>query len=404
MRGRYLAAYAGLPRAVYVLFAARLVNSMGYFITPLLTLILTQKLGMGKAEAGAAAAFLILTQAPCVLLGGRLADTVGRKRTLLLGSLAAAACYLPCGFGLAGWGMVGCLILAADCAAVAAPAADALVADLTDPAERQAAYSLLYLGINIGMAVSPLAGGLLFRDHLPLLFVLDAATTLAAATIVARGVPETALRRDGRKREASRTSLAAALRQAPVLAGFLALLFLYDFCYSQWNFLLPAQLGERFALDGARRYSLLTSVNAVTVLAMTPLLTRLTRRVPPLGTMALAGLLFAAAYVGFGAGGPYAVYVPLAVVFTLGEICSAIQIGAFLSNRAPGDCLGRVGAFSTLLRGGASALGPLLVGRLLTVRSDSSAWLAAAGITLCAAAGFAVLARWDRRASSAGER
>jgi MFS family permease len=277
LKKHYFGAYAGLPRAVYFLFAARLVNSMGYFVGPLLTLILTQKLGMGKAEAGTTLALLTLTQAPCVLLGGRLADTFGRKRTLILGSAAGALLYLVCGLALSGRAMVYCIILAADFVALAIPASEALLADLTRPEQRQAAYSLLYLGINIGAAVSPLVGGLLFQNHLSLLFVLDAATTFAAVLIIALNVEEARPCAAQTEQPREKLSLFAALSRAPMIAAFVFLLFLYDFCYSQWGFMLPAQFGDRFSGDGARMFSVLASINAVTVIVTTPLITRLTQ-------------------------------------------------------------------------------------------------------------------------------
>lgn len=398
MKKHYFGAYAGLPREVYFLFAARLVNSMGYFVSPLLTLILTQKIGMSKAEAGTTVALLILTQAPCVLLGGKLADVIGRKKTLLLGSLAGAAFYLLCGLGLTGRTLIGGIILAADCTAVSIPASEALLADLTKPEERQSAYSLLYLGVNVGMAASPLIGGLLFNSHLSLLFVLDAVTTFAAVSIVAVNVPETFSDRKKTETEAPHISLYTALRRAPVIVGFVFLLFLYDFSYSQVNFMLPAQFGDLFAGDGARLYSILSSANAVTVIVMTPLITFLTRRLRPLRAVALAGIFYIAAYIGFCAGGKFPFYFLLMVVFTLGEICAAVQVGAFISNRAPRDCLGRINAFSTLMRGASSALGPLLMGQLLMVWDYPAGWLTTAGIALAAAVGFSLLDRRDRPA------
>lgn len=390
MKRQYLSAFAGLPRPVYALFAARLVNSMGCFIAPLLTLILTQKLGAAKAEAGTVVAMQIFTQWPCVLLGGRLADTLGGKKTLLFGSLAGALCYLVCGCGLTGRPMVVFIILAADCTALTMPASDALLADLTAPEQRKEAYSLLYLGINLGMAASPILGGLLFKSHLPLLFLLDAATTFAAAAIILRGVPD-ARRVRGEPDGGGPSSLSGALRAAPVLLFFVLLAFLYDFCYSQWNFLLPAEFGDLFGADGARRYSVLSSVNAVTVIAVTPLLTRLTKKTRPLRIIALAGLFFAAGYLGFAAGGPYAAYIVLAAVFTLGEICDATQSGAFLSTHSPASCLGRVSAFFTMARGAASALGPLLMGQFLRAGTYPAAWLLIAAIVLSAALGFLLL-------------
>ena len=86
------------------------------------------------------------------------------------------------------------------------------------------------------------------------------------------------------------------------------------------------------------------------------------------------------------------------VVFTLGEICAAIQVGAFISNRAPQDCLGRINAFSTLMRGSSTALGPLLMGQLLMMWDYPAGWLMTAGIALAAAAGFALLDRRDQPA------
>ena len=308
MKKHYFAAYAGLPREVYFLFAARLVNSMGYFVSPLLTLILTQKIGMSKAEAGTTVALLILTQAPCVLLGGKLADAIGRKRTLLLGSLAGAAFYLLCGLGFTGRTLIAGIILAADCTAVSVPAFDALLADLTKPEERQSAYSLLYLGVNVGMAASPLIGGLLFNSHLSLLFVLDAVTTFAAVSIVAVNVPETFSDRKKTQKETTHISLYAALRRTPLIVGFVFLLFLYDFSYSQVNFMLPAQFGDLFAGDGARLYSVLSSVNAATVIVITPLITFLTRRMRPLRAVALAGIFYIISYIGFCVGGKYPFY------------------------------------------------------------------------------------------------
>ena len=395
MKKHYFGAYAGLPRAVYFLFAARLVNSMGYFVGPLLTLILTQKLGMGKAEAGTTLALLTLTQAPCVLLGGRLADTFGRKRTLILGSAAGALLYLVCGLALSGRAMVYCIILAADFVALAIPASEALLADLTRPEQRQAAYSLLYLGINIGAAVSPLVGGLLFQNHLSLLFVLDAATTFAAVLIIALNVEEARPRAAQTEQPREKLSLFAALSRAPMIAAFVFLLFLYDFCYSQWGFMLPAQFGDRFSGDGARMFSVLASINAVTVIVTTPLITRLTQRLRPLRAVALAGAFYLAAYLGFCAGGSYPLYWLFAVLFTLGEICTAIQVGAFISNRAPAGCLGRINAFSALMRGASSALGPLLMGRVLSVWSYRSGWLITAGLAALTAAGFLLLDRRD---------
>lgn len=397
MKNRYFSVYSGLPKEVYYLFVARLVNSMGFFIAPLFTLILTQKLGMGKAEAGTTMSLLILTQAPCVLLGGKLADHIGRKRMLVSGSIASALLYLVCSLGFTGRTMVYVLIAAADCIAFAYPAVDAMLADLTRPEERRPAYSLLYLGTNIGMALSPIVGGLLFTSHLSLLFVLDAVTTFASMAIVVIKVNDPFVRRKKAEDNTPGISLLSALKGVPVLTTFILLLFFYDFCYSQWSFMLPAQFGDIFSQNGAKLYSTLCSVNAVTVIVVTPLITRLTRKLRPLKAVALGGAFYLAAYLGFFTGGSYILYLIFAFVFTLGEICSTIQIGAFVANRAPSECLGRINAFYTFVRGAASALGPLAMGQILTAAGYGTGWLATAAIVLAAASAMLLLNVRDRK-------
>ena len=163
--------------------------------------------------------------------------------------------------------------------------------------------------------------------------------------------------------------------------------------------MLPAQFGDLYAQNGARLYSILTSVNAVTVIVMTPFLTGFTRKLRPLRAFAMAGIFYVTAYLGFSLGGHYGIYIVLAVLFTLGEISAAIQVGAFVSNHAPAECLGRVNAFSSLVQGASSAFGPLFMGQLLTTVSYASGWRITAGIAAAAMAGFFLLDRKDRKAA-----
>ncbi|WP_218064919.1 hypothetical protein [Vulcanibacillus modesticaldus] len=44
--------YLGLPREMYVIFFARMINALGMFVFPLLTLILTIKIGLTNSQAG----------------------------------------------------------------------------------------------------------------------------------------------------------------------------------------------------------------------------------------------------------------------------------------------------------------------------------------------------------------
>lgn len=423
MKRKLFAAYEGLPRTVWFLFAARLVTSMGSFIVPLLTLILTQKLGMSAAQAGGWMSALVLTQAPCLMLGGKLTDAVGRRPVLVFGYFAGAACFLLCAFHAGNGWVVPCIVLAANFGTLGYPSGDALLADQVGPAQRRAAYSLLYFGTNIGMTFSMILGGLLFAEHLRLLFVLDAATTILCGCIVLAFVPdryrparksaagaapeaggqpsaagETALasEKSAPLPDAAAPTLGAVLRAVPVVAGAVGLLFFYDFCYAQWNFLLPAQMGALYGAAGARRFSLLGAINCVTVILLTPALTKYTHRIPPLPALALGAALYGAAFLGFAAGGGMPLFVVYGVLFTLGEVVTTIQWGAFLADRTPAACRGRMTAFSSFVRGAGTGCAPAAMGFALTVLGYRGGWLVTAALVLCAGAGMLLLSRRDR--------
>lgn len=385
------------------MFAARLVNAMGSFIMPLLTLILTQKFGLTKSSAGGMISLLILTEAPCLILGGKLTDSVGRKKVIVICSLAGAFFYILCGLLPQAHSMIAFIVIASDFYTMTFPAFSATLADLTKPENRQSAFSLMYFGMNIGMAISPIVGGLLFKDHLQLLFFLDAATTIAYTAVIARNVPET-FRRPQKDKDVSepppeRHSLYGVLKCVPVLVIFIVLLFSYDFCYSQWNFMLPAQFGDLYGQDGARMFSILCSANAFTVILLTPLVTSFSRRFRPLAIVAAGGFLYFTAYLGFAFGSGFSSFFFFVELFTLGEIITTIQIEAFVTGHAPADCRGRISAFENFIRGAAQALGPLAMGFVLTSLHYRESWILVACVVLFGAVGMVLLNRKDRRES-----
>jgi MFS family permease len=90
--------YRGLPRPIYVLFISKIVDAAGCFVFPLLTLVLTEKIGLSGAPAGLAVGGVAALTVPALLLGGMIADRFGRKPTILLFASLAIACCAACGF------------------------------------------------------------------------------------------------------------------------------------------------------------------------------------------------------------------------------------------------------------------------------------------------------------------
>ena len=74
--------YKGLRREIYVLFFGRIVTNLGSMVYPMLTMILSQKLGFDAASISILMVVAMALMMPANLLGGALADRFGRKKVL----------------------------------------------------------------------------------------------------------------------------------------------------------------------------------------------------------------------------------------------------------------------------------------------------------------------------------
>ncbi len=179
----------GVPRQVRVLAAARAVNQLGAFSLAFLTVMLCRVLGASLATAGAVTALFGVATIPSRLLGGRLADRLGRRRTIVAGLTGCAAAQL-------GIAAAPDLAIAAVCAVLLGlafelyePPSQAMIADATEPAQRTHAYALLTTALAAGNLGAGLIADAVGHSGLRWLFVLDAASCLACALIVRLALP-----------------------------------------------------------------------------------------------------------------------------------------------------------------------------------------------------------------------
>src|SRR5512138_1525644 len=87
---RLVAPYRGLGLSLWSMFIATMINRLGDFVAPFLSLYLSRTLGFDAARTGTMVAVVFGASALGAFCSGRAADAVGRKR-LLLGCHAAAA-------------------------------------------------------------------------------------------------------------------------------------------------------------------------------------------------------------------------------------------------------------------------------------------------------------------------
>ena len=404
---RYFDVYRGLPSSLYMLFFATIINSMGMFVFPFLTLYLTGRLGMSQEKAGFFIMMLYLVYGPASLIGGKLADSFGRKKLMVIAQFLSGLCYIPCGFPAVGSNIRWFLLASVFFDGLTDPARSAMMTDLTSSENRRPAFSLIYLGHNLGFAVGMLLAGFLFENYTSWLFWGNAIAIFAAITLVGLKVPETKPSRGqieksfgtGRQDEAHRGNIIQALLSRPNLIIFTLLTGLYGFVYAQHRFILPLQTKEFFGARGSVIYGTLMTLNAVMVILLsTPIMT-ITQRWKPINAVAFSGFLFA---LGFGFIGfrpsVMLMYVTTAI-WTLGEIVNATNEGTYVANNTPISHRARFQAFLPLLGGIGWTISPPIVGSFTDHFGLRMAWPILGAIAVLAGLSIFYLGLMEKRAN-----
>ncbi len=186
-----LKAYLGFPRAVYVLCLGTFINRAGTLLMPFLTLYLGSELGLGIGFATLAMGVYGAAAIVGALVGGHLADRIGRRAVMLISLLGGAAVLRFFGDFAQPAAILGALAVFSVLAEMYRPAAAAMIADLVEPGRRPHAYGLMYVAINLGFAVGAALGGFLAALWFVWLFWLDALTAAAYAAIILLLIAET---------------------------------------------------------------------------------------------------------------------------------------------------------------------------------------------------------------------
>lgn len=408
MRLGIIDTYKGLPKSIYVIFCATVINRFGDFVIPFLTIYLTSKIGLSTAIAGGIVTLSALVGIPASIISGKLADEIGRKKVYLFSQFMAALFLLPCAFTENHVIIIISILISTFFNRAVSSPLDAIIMDILPPEKRQQGFSLKYLGINIGVAVGPIVAGVLFNKHLPLLFIGDALTSLAAMLMVWKYVDEvnpekmkeSAYTEDEKEDKGSTISI---LLKRPQILMFMALSIAYSFVYSQYSFSLPLTLESVFATESSKVFGILMSVNAFTVILCTAVTTAVTRRNKPIINTALAGIAYA---VGFGMIGiihSYSMFIISTVIWTIGEILSVTNNGVYLANNSPSNYRARINAANSLSHALGSALSSTVAGMLIQNIGLKYIWPLAFIIAAAGAVGmFGISVYENRRKTAAG--
>lgn len=396
--------YRGLRREIYILFFGRIVTNLGSMIWPVLTMILSQKLGFSAGEIAYYFVGFSVIALPATLMGGRLADRFNKKWIIVVCDSISVLCFFICAAIPLGIGTIILFMIAGLFQNVEYPAYDALFADLSATKDRERAYSLEYLGGNLGLVLSPTIAGLLFRDFLWLSFLISGISIGLSTILIAVLIKDVTPVRDTGEEAAYQAkkegaSIFTILKENPLLLLYLLCAILYGAAYGQYNFIMPLDMAAVHGDDGALIFGTVTSFNCITVVLFTPIITKLFTGIRDTGKMVIGRILVFAGYLvfllllGFIPG-----YYLAMLIFTWGEIFSTVSEGPYVSSRIPASHRGRINGIMSVaftLVGGAV---DLFVGQLYDRAGSTWTWVAILGVTFASAAVAIILRARDKKA------
>lgn len=381
----YREAFAGLPRPVWLISAATLVNRSGTMVLPFLILFLTQERGFTPTQAGQILAMYGIGGVLGSYLGGWLCDVISPRRVMQGSLLLTGIGFFFLGQLEARWALLLMMIALSLVAEAFRPACSAALSAETGPDERVRALALNRLAINMGMSLGPAVGGFLASRDYSWLFRVDGLTCIAAATFLwfaLRGVAES--------RPAPLVAGAPAdrspWRDAPFLTA-MGLLFLLACVTFQMASTYTLTLRDLYGFNEAK-IGLVMSINTIVIVLFEMVLIHRLGKTDPLRVMAVGSFLFC---LGFGLlpFGETMAYVAFTVlIWTVGEMLTLPIMAGVVANRAGERSRGRYMALFTVAFEGAFVIAPLVGTWIYQSFGTYVLWVGCIGIGFLLLAGY----------------
>jgi MFS family permease len=384
--------YRSLPPVYWTVWVGTLINRAGGFAVPLLTFYLIDERGLSIGDAGAIVSLFGAGGVVAALVGGVLADRLGRRATMAISLLGGAAVMFGLGAVTEPAAIAALTLALGFVGELYRPAVQAFVADVVPAEHRLRAYGLLYWAINMGFAIAPIAAGLVAEWSYTALFIIDGGTMAIYGLIVVVRLPETRPVRVAGDGAAPVGLLRIASDRA--FLRFLILTFLTTLLMYQSSSTLAAWMDSQG--HSARAFGAVIAVNGILIVLLQPTISARVAPLDPMRVLTASALLIGAGFALHGASALVVVHVAAVAIWTLGEIAAAPTGAALVARLSGPETRGRYQGLFTMSWGLASFAGPLLGPRVLEHGGPAALWGGCLAIGIIAAAGFATTPRSSR--------
>jgi MFS family permease len=337
--------YNGFPSLFWVIVFTSFIDSIGStLLFPFFALYITEKFGVGMTQAGILIGMSSLAGIIGSTIGGALTDRFGRRRLILFGLVFSAISSLS--FGLANDInlLYFLVILVGLLSRVAAPAQDAMMADILPENKRQEGFGITRVVFNFSWIIGTAIGGVMAEKSFFALFLTDAILSGLVALILYFKLPETqpAHHKEAKQNEPLQKTFAdyrIVLRDAGYIsftvAGILSLLV-----YQQQYSSLPVYLRDTHNIS-PKYYGEMIALTGLEVVLLQFWISRKIRKLKPFLTMTAGVMFFMAGFTLIGLVHDLRMFYLVMIIITIGEMIVFPTNRVIATGFAPEDMRGR---------------------------------------------------------------
>jgi MFS family permease len=382
--------YTDFPPLYWIVVATLFIDSIGgTLLFPFFALYITEKFGVGMTQAGVLIGMSSLFGILGSMLGGALTDRFGRRKLILFGLVFSALSSLS--FGLASDVnlLYPLVIFVGVLSRLAAPAQDAMMADILPESKRQEGFGITRVAFNLAWIFGTALGGLIATRSFLALFVTDAVISTFVAIILYFKLPET--QPENHKEEKKNEPLLKTVSDYRIVlrdftyVGFILIGMLSLFVYQQQYSSFPVYLRDAHGIN-SKLYGVMLAFAGLEVVLFQFWVSRVIRKHPPFRMMMFGTVFFTVGFamIGFVQGVPW--FLLAVILITVGEMITFPTNRVIASNFAPAEMRGRYMAIFDLGWTLPATIGPAAAGLILDYHNPHLLWYI--GGIMCAASAF----------------
>jgi MFS family permease len=349
-----------IPRSMWLLSAATLINRTGTMVLPFLAIYLTKIEHTSEGQAGLVLTFYGIGSLVTSPFVGRIADRFG-KTTVMEASLILSGVVLLFYSFVNNYILI--VIITFTWAVISEafrPANLSLISEMVTPELRRPAFSLNRLAINLGMSIGPVAGGFLFIFNFHSIFYVNALSTILAGIFLISKrkyfitIPVQALK----PKKEIRKSISIPFNDKKLLYFLLSMMPVY-MVFFQLQAAMPLFIVKNLDMSEAAFGSLI-AINTVMIIFIEVPLNNAIIKWPHRKALSAGAFLCAVGFGGMALTTNIYGLILTIVTWTFGEMIFFPSSAAYMSEISPPERLGEYMGYYQMIFSLCMASGPWL--------------------------------------------